>query len=246
MHEIQERSFLKPTRVEVMMLACPGAQLGHARNDNSTKSLSFGWRNQERHQQFGHRSWRLPWTQTMPNTQGMKKAIPPPRPSDLSPALERNLKALTERRRTEEGSASLQDRVADIITGFAGSMTSIYLHGLIFGFWIVANIGVLGLAPWDPSLVILAMIASVEAIFLSTFVMISQNRMDRAARRRAELDLQTNLLSEYEITRVVNIVSAVAKHLGVETAVDHEVPELARDIAPETILDKIEEADPEA
>jgi hypothetical protein len=53
----------------------------------------------------------------------------------------------------------------------------------------------------EASLVVLAMIASVEAIFLSTFVMISQNRMDRAARRHAELDLQINLLKEHEITR---------------------------------------------
>ncbi|MGX8008955.1 DUF1003 domain-containing protein [Mesorhizobium sp. ORM8.1] len=172
--------------------------------------------------------------------------VPPPQPSGLSPALERNLHALTERRRDEEGNASLQDRIADAVTGFAGSMASIYIHMLIFGAWILGNLGALGIAPWDPSLVVLAMIASVEAIFLSTFVMISQNRMDRAARRRAELDLQTNLLAEHEITRVVNIVSAIAKHLGVETEVDHEVPELARDVAPETILDKIEEIDPEA
>ncbi|MBZ9677605.1 DUF1003 domain-containing protein [Mesorhizobium sp. ES1-1] len=172
--------------------------------------------------------------------------VPPPQPSGLSPVLERNLQALTKRRKDEEGNASLQDRIADAITNFAGSMVSIYLHILIFGTWILANLGVLGVNPWDSSLVVLAMIASVEAIFLSTFVMISQNRMDRAARRRAELDLQTNLLAEHEITRLVEIVSAVAKHLGIQTGVDHEVAELARDIAPEAVLDKIEENDPEA
>jgi uncharacterized membrane protein len=171
--------------------------------------------------------------------------VPPPQPSGLASALERNLQVLTERRSDEEGNASLQDRIADAVTSFAGSMTSIYLHMLVFGVWILANLRMLGIAPWDPSLVILAMIASVEAIFLSTFVMISQNRMDRAARKRAELDLHTNLLAEHEITRVVNIVSAVAKHLGVKTEVDHEVAELTRDVAPETVLDKIDEIDPE-
>jgi uncharacterized membrane protein len=85
----------------------------------------------------------------------------------------------------------LSERVADAITGFTGSMTFVLLHLVLFGTWIVANLGwIPGVPPWDESFVVLAMIASVEAIFLSTFVLISQNRMMAAADQRADLDLQ--------------------------------------------------------
>ena len=116
--------------------------------------------------------------------------------------LERNIQALRERRRREETEASLEERLAEAITRFTGSMRFVYLHLAVFGFWIVANLGwVPGVPSWDPSFVVLAMIASVEAIFLSTFVLISQNRMAAAADKRADLDLQVSLLAEHEITR---------------------------------------------
>jgi uncharacterized membrane protein len=174
-----------------------------------------------------------------------RKAQPTVSPSPgLAPALERNIDALMARRRAEEARTTLQARIADRVTAFTGSMSSVYLHLAFFGFWISANIGLFPVRPWDPSLVVLAMIASVEAIFLSTFVLISQNRMDASARKRAELDLQTNLLAEHEITRLMELVSAIAKKLEVRTEADGEVPELKRDIAPETVLDRIEQAEP--
>lgn len=100
------------------------------------------------------------------------------------------------------------------------------------------------IAPFDPSFVILAMVASVEAIFLSTFVLISQNRMAASADKRAELDLQISLLAEHEITKLVALVSAIADRLDVETEVDREVAELKQDVAPEVVLDEIEERAP--
>ena len=65
-----------------------------------------------------------------------------------------------------------------------------YLHLLVFGVWVIANLGWIPAVPaWDRSFVVLAMLASVEAIFLSTFVLITQNRMAAAADQRADLDL---------------------------------------------------------
>jgi uncharacterized membrane protein len=89
---------------------------------------------------------------------------------------------------------------------------------------------------------VLAMMASVEAIFLSTFVLISQNRMSAAADKRADLDLQISLLAEHEVTKLVTLVSAIADRMGVETQVDTELDEIKRDVAPEAVLDKIEAA----
>src|SRR3712207_788816 len=88
--------------------------------------------------------------------------------------------------------------------------------------------------------VVLAMEASVEAIFLSTFVLISQNRMSALADKRADLDLQVSLLSEHEITRMLSLVQQIAERLGIEEAQDPELEELARDVHPEKVLDKIE------
>jgi uncharacterized membrane protein len=78
----------------------------------------------------------------------------------------------------------------------------------------------------------------VEAIFLSTFVLISQNRMQQAADKRADLDLHINLLAEHELTRLAAVINAMAAKLGVETPTD--MKEVERDIAPEAVLDEIE------
>lgn len=163
----------------------------------------------------------------------------PAEPEGLSSTLRRNIRALQERRAHEERNAPLRERLAERITRFAGSMTFVYIHALIYGGWILANTVGLPVVPrFDPSLVMLAMVASVEAIFLSTFVLISQNRMATEAEKRSELDLQISLLAEHEITKLVEIVSEVAQRLGI--GIDEEVEELERDVAPEAVLDEIE------
>jgi uncharacterized membrane protein len=169
---------------------------------------------------------------------------PPPEPSGLSPVLERNIQALQRRREREEAEATAEERIAEAITRFTGSMRFVYLHLAFFGFWIVANLGwVPGVPAWDPSFVVLAMMASVEAIFLSTFVLISQNRMAAAADKRADLDLQVSLLAEHEVTKLVTLVSAIADRMEVETEADAEVGEITRDVAPDAVLDEIEATD---
>jgi uncharacterized membrane protein len=96
----------------------------------------------------------------------------------LSPAL---LKHETDR------ANSLQSRIADVITGFAGSMTFVYVHIAWFAFWISLSVEKY---PYG----LLTMIVSLEAIFLSTFVMISQNRAD--ARRQVFADNQYEMIQE--------------------------------------------------
>ncbi len=153
--------------------------------------------------------------------------------------IERNIEMMQRRRAREDDAAKLEDRLARAITGFAGSMRFVYLHLAMLGAWIVANLGLVpGLPPFDPSFVILALVVSIEAIFLATFVLISQNRMAIAADKRDDLDLQINLLSEHEITKLVAIVSAIADRMDIKTEVD--VEELAADVAPEAVLDEIE------
>lgn len=161
-------------------------------------------------------------------------------PSVMEQVVTRNITALLTRRRTEEQTMPRQDRLADAITRFTGSMRFVYLHLTVFSLWIMINLGWLPLPRFDPSFVILAMVASVEAIFLSTFVLISQNRMAAMADKRAELDLQVSLLAEHEVTRLLTLVTAIAERLGIDAAHDPEIAELSQDIAPETVLDYIE------
>jgi uncharacterized membrane protein len=138
-------------------------------------------------------------------------------------------------------SATMQERLAAAITRFTGSMAFVYLHLAIFGFWILANLSwIPGVPSWDPSFVMLAMIASVEAIFLSTFVLISQNQMAAAAEQRAELDLQISLLAEHEITKLVEVVLEIADKMGIAASSDPELQEAKENVAPEAVLETIE------
>ena len=89
---------------------------------------------------------------------------------------------------------------------------NVYLHAVWFIVWITINLRwIPGVKPFDPfPFGLLTMIVSLEAIFLSTFVLVSQNRMTVLADKRADLDLQINLLSEYEVTRILTLVDATA------------------------------------
>lgn len=159
----------------------------------------------------------------------------------LSSALENNIRAMVQRREQEAATAGVQERLAEAITAFTGSMTFVYIHLAAFAAWIGVNTGWLPvMEPWDPSLVVLAMAASVEAIFLTSFVLISQNRMAENDARRADLNLQISLLAEHEVTRLVTMVSAIADHLGLSEATGPELEELKRDVDPDTVLDELE------
>jgi uncharacterized membrane protein len=159
---------------------------------------------------------------------------------NLADVVERNIASIVEMRRQFEQSKTPQDRAADALTAFSGSLTFVYLHAVWFGLWVVLNLGWLGIKPFDPyPFGLLTMVVSLEAIFLSTFVLVSQNRMGAVADRRADLDLQINLLSEHEITRVLTLVDAIADHLGLAVGENSEVDELKHDVAPEIVLREI-------
>lgn len=162
-------------------------------------------------------------------------------PPQLAQVVERNIRKLLERRQIQQRESPLQDRIAAAVSRFTGSMTFVYIHLLLYGAWVAVNLGwIPGVRPFDPTFVVLAMEASVEAIFLSTFVLITQNRMAAAADERADLDLHVSLLAEHEVTRLVSLVTQIAQRMGIEDAHDPELDELARDVAPEKVMDRME------
>lgn len=116
-----------------------------------------------------------------------------------------------------------QDRAADRVTSFAGSLNFVYLHSIWFGIWVALNIGIFGSAiafdkyPFG----LLTMIVSLEAIFLSTFVMVSQNRQSARSDIRAQLDFETNLRAEIWAVHIGAVLGIDEAH--VEDVVRHAI-----------------------
>jgi uncharacterized membrane protein len=169
------------------------------------------------------------------------------RGGDAMPTLHRNIRAMLEHRRTQEEKLGWSYKLADYISSFAGSMLFVWLHLVIYGVWIVANITSLpGIPQFDPSLVKLATAASVEALFLSTFILITQNKMQAQADKRADLNLQISLLAEHEITRLIEMVSELGSRFDIRTANQPELAEFKKDVQAEEVLDRLEEEKEEA
>jgi uncharacterized membrane protein len=166
-------------------------------------------------------------------------------PTGVATVVERNIAALMERRVADESRRGFQERAADAITRFTGSMTFVFIHLVLFGAWIVTNLGfVPGVGGgFDEGFTVLAMVASVEAIFLSTFVLISQNRMQAQADKRADLDLQVSLLAEHEVTQLITLVREIARRMDIAEARDPALDELAQDIRPEVVLTQMESSE---
>lgn len=160
--------------------------------------------------------------------------------ASLAPVLEHNIRTFVERRQREKDKASPQERLAEIVARFVGSMAFIYLHLVFYGSWILINADVVHvIRPWDRSFVLLAVLAGLESIFLSTFVLITQNRMSALAERHADLDLQVSLLAEHEITQMITLMNQMAQKLGISASAD--LAELQKDVSPEQVLDRIDE-----
>lgn len=111
-----------------------------------------------------------------------------------------------------------EDKIADKITSFAGTMNFVYIHSVWFGIWVILNIGLFGsgIAFDKFPFGLLTLIVSLEAIFLSTFVMISQNRQSHAAEIRSELDYKTDVKAEREIDIIMKTLARIAKKQDVK------------------------------
>jgi uncharacterized membrane protein len=159
----------------------------------------------------------------------------------LSKVIEKNIRTIIHLRTKSLGERNLQDRIADAITSFSGRMIFVYVHIVWFVAWIVLNTGWLGVRAFDPfPYGLLTMIVSLEAIFLSTFVLISQNRMGAETERRADLDLHIGLLTEHELTRVLQMLDAIQEKLSIVDHHESELADLEMETRPEDVLAEIE------
>lgn len=158
----------------------------------------------------------------------------------LSKVIEKNIRTIIHLRTKATRERNIQDRMADAVTSFSGRMVFVYVHILWFGIWILLNTGWFGVRSFDPfPYGLLTMVVSLEAIFLSTFVLISQNRLGEETERRADLDLHIGLLTEHELTRVLQMLDVIQEKMGI---VDHENSDLAdleMETKPEDVLAEI-------
>jgi len=159
------------------------------------------------------------------------------RNAHLAKIIEKNIRTIINNRQVVERQRTGEERLADQITNFSGRMYFVYFHIAWFGVWILINLGFFGIQPFDPfPFGLLTMIVSLEAIFLSTFVLISQNRSSAEADRREDLVLQIGLLTEYELTRVIKMLDAIQDNMGIENDTDQELQELEKNVRPEDVL----------
>ena len=158
-----------------------------------------------------------------------------------TPVLERNVRALFEHAAEQEKARTTGDRIALAISRFAGSMRFVYLHVVIITLWILGDLGWLPFVPaYDTTFTVLGTVVSIEAILLTTFVLIAQNRMSEQADLRNHVDLQVSLLAEHEVTHILRIVAAISEKLELDAARNPEIRDLLRDLAPKDVIEKIE------
>jgi len=146
---------------------------------------------------------------------------------------------------------SISERIAAAVTRAAGTATFAIAHLVWFTVWIVVNStwarGIERFDPFDPfPFNLLTMLVSLEAIFLSIWILISQNQMTRQADRRAHLDLQINLLAEQESTATLRIVHDIAEHLGIGGRASRRDPALVEETDIERLASRMDEALPDA
>jgi uncharacterized membrane protein len=131
-----------------------------------------------------------------------------------------NIRAMVELAEEARHERTGMNRVTDAVARVAGSTTFIALHAAWFVTWIAINATRFAFDPYPYFL--LSLIVVLEAVFLTSVVLLTQNRMTRQAERRAALDLQVNLLSEQELTAMLHMLHGLCARLGVHIDIHDE------------------------
>jgi len=158
---------------------------------------------------------------------------------------DRSIRDIAELERQAFQTRSRLDHLATVITRWAASGIALLLHSIWFGLWVFLNSRFSPIQPFDPfPFSLLTMIVSLEAIFLTLFVLIAQNRMSHEVDKRAKLDLEVNLLAEKESTMVLRILHDISANLGVQTRASKDLKELLKETHIDELAKKLEKATP--
>ena len=167
---------------------------------------------------------------------------PRPRPRTVEELTAQNVAAIQQLESAALSHGGRMDALADKIAHFAGSTLFLALHVAWFALWIVINVSP-GIGHFDPyPFTFLTLVVSLEAIFLSSFILISQKRAALVSERRNQLDLQINLLTEQENTRTLTVLGAIADKLGVTVSADPSAEVLAQATQTDKLVEQIDRA----
>lgn len=160
--------------------------------------------------------------------------------SSVEELTEQNIEKVSKLEQSAREQRTSADCIAEAIANFCGSVAFVWVHVIWFGGWILLN-SIPGLRHVDPfPFTFLTLIVSLEAIFLSTFILISQNLETRMSERRSHLDLQLNMLSEQENTKMIALLLAIAEKVGADTSQDPHLEALSEETMPERLAEQIE------
>jgi uncharacterized membrane protein len=160
--------------------------------------------------------------------------------AQLESVTERNIKMICEMEAEVLKARSPLERVGDAIAVQAGKPWFVVVHAIWFAAWIALNVPSHRTRPFDPfPYPFLTMIVSLESIFLALFLLMSQNRSAGQAEQRAHLDLQINLLSEDENTKMLQMLQALCAHHGLAIARDPQVAKLAGNVDAADVIAEI-------
>lgn len=155
---------------------------------------------------------------------------------------ERNVDTVIRLEREVRERRTKGDCAIDAITAFCGSMPFVWVHVVWFSAWVGYDV-LRNHATFDPyPYQLLTLIVSLEAILLSTFILISQNRDARQNDRRNHLALQIELLSEQEGTKMLKLLDRIARKLGVADDSDPTIQVLEESTRPERLVEQIDKA----
>ncbi len=162
-------------------------------------------------------------------------------PSSVEELTDTNIKTILQLENAAKAKQTLTERLAKLIADFCGSMTFVWVHVFWFGGWVLAN-SLPGIAHFDEfPFTFLTLVVSLEAIFLSTFILISQNQETRLAERNNHLDLQINLLTEQENTKMLRMLAQIAEKLDIQVDDDPSVRVLEQSTRPEKLVEQIDQ-----
>ena len=129
----------------------------------------------------------------------------------------------------EPSSTTFGERLAEGITNFTGSLLFVWIHIVWFSLWIVLDLPWWGFRPFDPfPFTFLTMVVSLEAIFLSAFILMSESTQSRLADHRARVNLEVDMIAEREVTKLMELVVAIHQHLGIHRPPDHELESIQK------------------
>ena len=167
----------------------------------------------------------------------------PSQPQSAADLTQRNIDRVMALEASEHQKATTADRIADAITAFSGSIRFVWITTVLVGGWIAANFLLPGQDRLDPfPFPLLTLVLSVEAIFLSIFILMSQNRAAKVSDKRSHLDLQLNMLTEQENTKMLRMLEDIGRVVGAEFCSGTEVEILAAATQPESLSRQIDQA----